>query len=195
MQRPANLKRRLNNPCKGFSLVEAMIAVIVLTAGVLSLARMIPFATRTDYNARTDSTATFIAMRTLEQIMAQPWDTTTFTGAADGAGATSTINFSCTCATAPCTGNAGAPFVGTTETINYTAAIVNGYQRYYTINQAAAGALKINQGQYDVRWHVTCNLYGVGNAGLRKITVAARPRGNLPGFVALPVHVQAVKMK
>jgi prepilin-type N-terminal cleavage/methylation domain-containing protein len=182
---------------RGFSLVEAIIAIAVLSVGVLSLARMVPFATRTDYGARTDSTATFIAMRQLEQMLAQPWDTLSFTDAGDDAGVTATVNMACTCGSPPCTGNAGVAFVGATETLNFTpGAIVAGYRRIYTINNsAAAGTVKVNQGQYDVRWHITCNLYGVGNAGLWKITVAARPVGTVPGMISVPAHVQAVRMK
>src|SRR3990172_4622966 len=156
MKQSANRGHRINEGARGFSLAESMVAIAVLSIGVLSLARMIPFATRTDYGARTDSTATFIAMRQMEQMLAQPWDTLSFTDAADGAGVTSTVNLACTCAGAPCTGNAGAPFVGTTETINFSAAAVVGYRRTYIINESpAAGTVKVNQGVYDVRWHVT----------------------------------------
>ena len=202
-------RERWNRSDRGFSLVEAIVAIAVLSIGVLSLARLVPFATRTDYGARTDSTATFIAMRQLEQMMAQPWTLVTacgatpapcFTSAADGAGATSVVNLACTCAGAPCTGNAGAPFVGATETINFSAAAVAGYRLIYTISQSAtAGTVKVNQGVYDVRWHITCNNYGIGGvsngAGLKKIVVAARPVGTVPGMIAVPAHVQAVKMK
>ena len=186
-----------NGSSRGFSLVEAIIAIAVLSVGVLSLARLVPFATRTDFGARTDSTATFIAMREMEQMLAQPWDITSFTDAADDAGVTSAVSLVCTCATAPCTGNAGVAFIAGTETLNFTpGAIVAGYRRTYTINQSsAAGTVKVNQGTYDIRWHVTCNLYGVNNAGLWKITVAARPVGTLPGMIAVPAHVQAVKMR
>jgi prepilin-type N-terminal cleavage/methylation domain-containing protein len=190
-------RQRWNRSSRGFSLVEAIIAIAVLSVGVLSLARLVPFATRTDFGARTDSTATFIAMRQMEQMLAQPWDVTSFTDAADDAGATATENMACTCGGAPCTGNAGVAFVGATETLNFTpGAIVAGYRRLYTINNStAAGTVKVNQGVYDVRWHVTCNLYGIGNAGLWKITVAARPVGTVPGMISIPAHVQAVKMK
>ena len=200
MKQSANRGHRINGGARGFSLVESMVAIAVLSIGVLSLARLVPFATRTDYGARTDSTATFIAMRQMEQILAQPWSVTSFTDAADDAGATATVNLACTCGGAPCTGNAGAPFVGATETINYSAAAVVGYRRIYTINQSlVGGTVKVNQGVYDVRWHITCNLYGSGGAGngagLQKIVVAARPVGNMPGMIAIPAHMQAVKMK
>jgi len=195
-QRERQMKQ-WNRSTRGFSLLEAIVAIAVLSIGVLSLARLVPFATRTDYGARTDSTATFIAMRQLEQMLAQPWNVTSFTDAADDASTTATVNMACNCGGGPCTGgNAGAPFVTGAEVINFNAGPVTGYRRLYTINNsAAAGTVKVNQGVYDVRWHITCNEYGVGNAGLWKFTVAAKPIGNVPGMVGLPANVQAVKMK
>ena len=209
MQQSGIRIKRPNRGERGFSLVEVIVAIAVLSVGVLSLARLVPFATRTDYGARTDSTATFIAMREMEQILAQPWTLSApcgamaapcFTDAQDDAGTSVAVNLACTCASAPCTGNAGAPFVAGTETINFSAVAVAGYRRTYTINQSAvAGTVKVNQGLYDIRWHITCNRYGSGpggnGAGLRKIVVAARPVGNMPGMIAIPAHVQALKMK
>lgn len=186
-----------------------MVAIAVLAVGVLSLAQLVPFATRTDWGARTDSTATFIAMRQMEQILAQPWSVTSFIDAEDDAGNTTAdepgnpgtgVSLVCTCGAPPCTGNAGAPFIGGTETINFSVAAVVGYSRTYAIRDSTLpGTVKVNQGAYDVRWHITCNLYGTGGvgngAGLWKITLVARPVGNLPGMIAIPAHVQAVKMK
>ena len=210
---------RMNRrPCgeRGFSLVEAIVAIAVLSIGVLSLARMIPFATRTDYGARTDSTATFIAMRQMEQILAQPWNLSApcggtaapcFTDAQDDAGTSVVVNLACTCATIPCgppsatpPGTAGGPLTAA-GTINFTAAAVPGYQRFYTINNVAGtGSVKVNQGQYDVRWHITCSRYGPpggtwNGAGIYNIVVAARPVGTVPGMIAIPAHVRSVKMK
>jgi len=70
----------------------------------------------------------------------------------------------------------------------------------YIINQTpAAGSVKVNQGRYDVRWHITCSQYGTAGvwnrAGFYNIVVAARPVGNVPGMIALPAQVRAVKMK
>jgi len=210
MQRPGIRDNRLRRSERGFSLVEAIIAIAVLSVGVLSLARMIPFATRTDYGARTDSTATFIAMRQMEQILAQPWSLFSpcgatpapcFTDAQDDAGTSVVVNLACTCATTPCSGTAGAPLTGI-GLIDFSAAAVAGYRRIYTINNVASGgAVKVNQGQYDVRWNITCNLYGEGGAwngaGLYNITVAARPlgAGTSQGMISIPAHVRAVKME
>jgi Tfp pilus assembly protein PilV len=190
----AGQRQGANRTIQGFSLVEAMVAIAVLTVGVLGLARLVPFATRTDYGARTDSTATFIAMREMEQIVAQPWTTTTFQDAADDAGASTNVNLACTCATPPCTGSAGSSLTGD-GVINFNAAAVAGYNRAYTINQTtAAGAVKVSQGRYDLRWRIDCNIYTTG-AGLKSIIVAARPVGNVPGIISLPAQVRAVKMR
>jgi len=201
MNRFANRMNRGNRKNRGFSLAEAMVAIGVLSVGVLSLARLVPYATRNDYGSRTDATGTFIAMRELEQMIAQPWGVTSFTDAADGNSATAAVNMSCACAD-PCTtpGEAGAPFVGGTETINYSVGAVNGYQRTYTIVQATGNTAKINMGSYDVRWHITCYRYYVGGVanggGFDKIVVAARPSGSLvPGMIPIPAHIRAVRMK
>lgn len=203
----------------GFSLVEAIVAISILTIGVLSLARLVPFATRTDYGARTDSTATFVAMREMEQILAQPWLLSTpcgatpapcFIDAADDAGVTATVRLACTCATIPCGGNTGVP-AGTAGgpltaagLINFSALPIAGYRRIYSINNvpSSTGSVKVNQGQYDVRWHITCNLYGspggvANGAGLYNIVVAARPvgTGTVQGMIAVPANVRSVKMK
>ena len=205
---PRPVSRRSSS---GFSLAEALVAIAVLSVGVLSLARLVPYATRNDFGSRTDSTGTFIAMRELEQMLAQPWSVTSFTDAGDGSpsppaplgGVTATVNIGCNCATAPCTGNAGATLTGV-GLIDFTqaqgAAALVGYRRAYTITQAAGNTVKINKGSYEMRWHVTCNVYSKdagGNVvdGLFNYTVAARPTGNLPGMIAIPANVQAVRMK
>lgn len=204
---------RMNRRNRGFSLAEALVAIAVLSVGVLSLARLVPYAMRTDFGSRTDSTGTFIAMRELEQMLAQPWNLPPtncgaipfpcFNDAADGNGVSTTVGMNCTCATAPCTGNAGATLTGV-GTIDFTqaqgAAALVGYRRTYTIVQSTGNTAKINQGPYEVRWHITCNVYSKDAAnnvvaGLFIYTVAARPIANLPGMIPIPAHVQAVRMK
>lgn len=206
-------ERRSKRASQGFSLVEAMVAIAVLSVGVLSLARMVPYATRTDFGSRTDSTGTFIAMRELEQMLAQPWTLPTtncgaapypcFTDAADGNGVTQGVSLKCDCATAPCAGNAGAPLTGAglIDFSQAASAIPAGYRRAYAFSPATGNTAKINGGSYEVRWHVTCNVYSKDAAnnvvaGLFVYTVAARPSGSpLPGMLAIPANVQAVRMK
>ena len=202
MEQSAVRSNPINRGSRGFSLAESMVAIAVLSIGVLSLAQLIPFATRIDYGARTDSTATFVAMREMEQILAQPWSVTSFTDAADDAGNTATVNLACTCMPTPCAGTAptAAPLLPA-GTINFSIQPPPpGYSCTYAINETpVAGSVKVNRGAYDVRWHITCQRYGLGGtwngAGFYNIVVAARPVGNVPGMIAIPAHVRAVKMK
>ena len=57
---------------QGFSMVEAVVAIAMLGMGILSLVSLIPFAIKDDYRTRIDTTATFVAMREMEQILANP---------------------------------------------------------------------------------------------------------------------------
>ena len=180
------------NQTKGFTLVETMIAIAVLAIGVMSLATLIPYATRNDYRSRMDTTATFIATRQLEQMLAQPYNVVSFTGAADGAGSSAAITASCG---APgCDAGAAVVTVGGVVLIDFSQAagsVPAGYRRVYTIPASGvAGAPKINGGAYDVRWRVSQNANAV-----RTILIAARPVGDHPGATALPANLRAVKMK
>ena len=170
---------------KGFSMVETMIAIVILAVGVMSLATLMPYATQNDYRSRMDTTATFIAARQLEQMLAQPYIVTNFTSAADGAG--NTANIIVSCGAPGCA--AGATVVG--GLISFAGAAPNGYGRIYTIPASGvAGSPKVNGGTYDVRWNVSQNASGV-----RTILIAARPQGNQPGTTSLPANLRAVKMK
>ncbi|MBI1955315.1 MAG: hypothetical protein HYS38_02875 [Acidobacteria bacterium] len=162
-----------------------MIAIVILAVGVMSLATLMPYATRNDYRSRMDTTATFIAARQLEQMLAQPYNVTNFTSEEDGDG--NTANITVSCGAPGC--DAGTTVVG--GLISFTGAAPAGYGRIYTIPASGVvGAPKINGGTYDVRWHVSQNANGV-----RTILIAARPQGNQPGATTLPANLRAVKMK
>ena len=179
---------------RGFTLVETMMAIVVLGIGVMSLAMLIPYATQNDYRSRMDTAATFIATRQLEQMLAQPYNIpgNAYISEEDGDGNTASITVSCG---APgC--DAGATVIGGLICFAYPPTVAcpappAGYGRIYTIpDSGVAGAPKINYGTYDVRWHVSQNANGV-----RTILIAVRPEGNHPGAITIPVNLRAVKMK
>ena len=185
---------RKSRGSKGFTLVETMIAIVILAVGVMSLATLIPYATRNDYRSRMDTTATFIATRQLEQMLAQPYNIpgNAYISEEDGDGNTASITVSCG---APgC--DAGATVIGGLICFAFPPTVAcpappAGYRRVYTIPASVvAGAPKINYGTYDVRWHVSQNANGV-----RTILIAVRPEGNHPGAITIPVNLRAVKMK
>lgn len=64
---------------KGFSILEMMIAVVVLMAGALGVAQLIPYSIGTMTGNRADSTGLVIAQRELEQFLQQPITATTYT--------------------------------------------------------------------------------------------------------------------
>lgn len=193
-RKSAAQSHRKSRGSKGFTLVETILAIAILAIGVMSLATLIPYATRNDYRSRMDTTATFIATRQLEQMLAQPFTVVSFTSAADGSTATPpSITVSCSNPppTPPATCSAGAALVS--GRINFSQAagsVPAGYRRVYTIPPGVAGAPKINGGTYDVRWNVAQNANGV-----RTIIIGARPVGNQPGATSVPINLVVTKMR
>lgn len=58
----------------GFSLVELLIAIVLLLIGVVAVAEMVPNAIQSNFRNRYDSTALIVAQRQLEQMMDQEMD-------------------------------------------------------------------------------------------------------------------------
>jgi Tfp pilus assembly protein PilV len=131
---------------RGMSLIEMMIACLVLLVGVLAMALLIPLAIGTNSRNRQQSNSTVIAQMLIEKILSVPpgappatlTDCTgaatniTVTGTAAGSGATllasGDVDFSQTA------GSAGAPA---------------GYYMLYTA--CGSGG---QQSTYDVRWNI-----------------------------------------
>ncbi|MBI4460656.1 MAG: hypothetical protein HY648_11435 [Acidobacteria bacterium] len=175
-------------PEGGFTLVETLLAMSLLVVGVVGLATLIPYATQNDLRSRIDTSATFIAMRELEQIVAQPFLVTNFTDAKDAAG--NSVLVSLNCGTAPCSD--GARLVeGLIDFTQPYADVPAGYRRVYQILPSADSATpKVNHGIYEIRWNISENA-----SGARTIVIASRPRGNNPGATAVPANLRAVRMR
>ena len=56
----------------GFTLIELMLAILILLVGIVSVAQMVPAAINTNFRNRNDSTALIAAQRELEQMIRQP---------------------------------------------------------------------------------------------------------------------------
>ncbi len=132
----------------GMSLLELMIACLVLTIGLLGA--MVLIATTIANNGRNkwDSTATLLSQMTLEtiaQVPANSTNTVTIVDCNPSSGSAShTLN------TAGSLGGAGAPLNGNGD-IDFTQATVSGYSMQYYNCQASTGD---RQQLYDVRWNV-----------------------------------------
>ena len=57
---------------KGFTLIETMIASLVLIFGLLSIASLLSFSVASNYENRVDSVGTTLAVQKMEQLRAQP---------------------------------------------------------------------------------------------------------------------------
>ena len=57
----------------GFSLVELMVALVVLSIGVLALAQLFPQASRGEQASRMLTTANYYAQEKVEELSALPW--------------------------------------------------------------------------------------------------------------------------
>lgn len=62
---------------KGFSLLEMMLATVILLVGLVAIAQLVPASILLNYRNRMDSSALVFAQRELDQMIAQPLNPTT----------------------------------------------------------------------------------------------------------------------
>jgi prepilin-type N-terminal cleavage/methylation domain-containing protein len=63
----------------GFTLIELMVSVVVLLAGVIAVAELVPVAISLNTQNRADSSSLVYAQRELDQFVDQPFSVTSFT--------------------------------------------------------------------------------------------------------------------
>lgn len=155
------MRRNTRNE-SGFSVIELMVAVLILMVGVVAVAEMVPGAMRSNLANRYDSTAVVIAQRVMEVLLDQPVNVSTvladpFQPPLSGAYNPQTFNL----------GNPGAPgglvpwtisganwappagYVTATGNIDWTQNAVVGYSLQGVVDPTDA------TGQpYEVRWAV-----------------------------------------
>lgn len=180
---------------RGMTLVELMVAMLVLAVGLGALTTLFAAATLSNNRNRRDTSGTLLAKWVLEQISGQHpnpapsapisdtdcagnvWTIATAGGAAPaGAGATLVAN-------------AGSAYYGLIDQTQAYANIPVGYAMRYTDCGNGNGG---RQAIYEVRWNVmTISPFA------RLITVSARQSGPTPGqlgttLVAYPVTVRGI---
>ena len=136
---------------QGFTLVEMMIATIVVLVGLVAVAQLVPVSAVMSANSRNDGTALVFAQKELELIREQPLGVPmtpppTFTNALTVASGCTT----CSLGDPTQPGQLlGSPIVtGATPLIDFSAAPVTGYSFTYIDPNDPFGA------SYDVRWAV-----------------------------------------
>ena len=136
---------------QGFTLVEMLIATVVVLVGLVAVAQLVPMSVMMDSNNRNDGTAMVFAQQQMEALREQPLTNTTFT---DPTGVTCPSSFS------PCSlGDpmqpgvlVGSPVVVNANSglpmIDFSVSQETGYGFTYIDPNDPTGSM------YDVRWAV-----------------------------------------
>jgi Tfp pilus assembly protein PilV len=166
---------------RGTSLIEMLMAMFVLTVGVLASAALIPYSLGTNGRNRQQSNSTVIAQMLMEKITSAPASGGALT-ITDCSGAASNINI---------TGSAG----GTGSTllasgnVDFSQALGSagapaGYFMQYTTCGTAG-----RQAMYDVRWNIR-----TPSSYVRLVTVSVKlsGAGNDLKYFSLPVTIRSM---
>jgi Tfp pilus assembly protein PilV len=166
---------------RGMTIVELMIACVVLMIGMLGIAVLFSTAATSTSHTKLDTGGTLVAKLVMEQISAQDPGTATDVTLQDCSGQTWTMH----------TTVGGAPLDSSASSITYggidfTQGTVSGYSMQY--KDCGTGGKSTT---YDVRWNVTTVSLGY----TRMITVAARQLNNTnrgASYFAIPVSLRTV---
>lgn len=169
--------RKARSSQRGMSLIELMIASLVLLVGVLGCAALIPMAIGTNSKNKQQSNSTVIAQMTMEKIMSLPAGTLTGT-ITDCGGTTTTIN------TAGSVAGTGAALLATGAVDFSQTPAPAGYSMLYTTCGTAG-----RQATYDVRWNVQ-----TPSAYVNLVTVSAQLTGSGTNHLlfSLPVTIRSM---
>jgi prepilin-type N-terminal cleavage/methylation domain-containing protein len=151
---------------RGFSLIELMIAIVVMGVGLLGGIVVIAVSTANNGRSKLHTTAATLAGSTMEKILAIPQSATgtlTQTSLTDCANNTFVIE------TAQTGADTGTPLIqnGAFQgSVDYSAAPVQNYSMQYVVcSSGAAGTI------YDVRWRVDAG----PTPSTQLVTVSAKP--------------------
>ena len=155
---------------RGFTLVEMLIATVVVVVGLVAVAQLVPTSMMMNANNRSDGTALVIAQRQMEALRAVPLSSTTFS---DLLGVTCPFA-ACNIGDPTQAGVVGCPVVlfNNSPIIDFTQNPAPGYGFTYTDPNDPSGAVN------DVRWAVvTVTSVTNGPVTGRRIIVGVFRRG------------------
>jgi prepilin-type N-terminal cleavage/methylation domain-containing protein len=150
-------KKRLAGKQEGLTLIELMIAMVVLAVGILASMSLVIMAINGDFRSKQQSNSTALAQMVTEKIMSIPaYSSPTLT-------LIDCTNTSYNVSTTGSSTGAGAALTASGD-VNFTQATVTNYYMPYT-DCATLG----RQATYDVRWNIkTLSAYA------KLLTVSAR---------------------
>ena len=156
---------------RGFTLVEMLIATVIVVVGLVAVAQLVPTSMMMNANNRSDGTALVIAQRQMEALRAVPLTATTFT---DPSGLTCPLT-TCSVGNPAQSGVVGCPVAlfNNSPVINFApTTAVSGYGFTYSDLNDPIGAVN------DVRWAVVTVTNGTnGPVTGRRIIVGVFRRG------------------
>jgi Tfp pilus assembly protein PilV len=167
---------------RGTSLIELLIASLVLIVGVLGCAVLIPIAIGTNSRNRQQSNSTVIAQMTMEKILSQAASSSTNLTITDCAGTASTINVTGS------TAGSGATVLST-GSIDFSQAQGSaGAPAGYYMSYTSCGTSG-RQSTYDVRWNLQ-----TPSSYVKLVTVSARMKGAGTNAIlfSLPVTIRSM---
>jgi prepilin-type N-terminal cleavage/methylation domain-containing protein len=161
----------------GLTIIELMIAMVVLAIGILGSMSLVIMAINGDFRSKQQSSSTVLAQMVTERIMSIPATTATTLTITD------CTNTNYNVSTTGSTAGSGAPLTSSGD-VDYTQAAVANYNMPYTDCGTAS-----RQITYDVRWNVK-NL----TSYTKLLTVSARLRsaGNNGAVFAPVVTIRTV---
>jgi prepilin-type N-terminal cleavage/methylation domain-containing protein len=172
--------RKSSHKQHGFTLIEVLLALVVLLVGVVAIAQLVPASLTSNNGNRSYSVALVLVQRELYQMIDQPLTTTQFTDV---------LGNVCDLGNAATPGSVvGSPVVvvNNLPTINFAAGTVNGYSFNYTDPEDPYGTT------YDVRWAViTTANSGVANS--KRFIIGARQAAGNGFFQPLTLDTMVEK--
>lgn len=167
---PTKRAQRINQ--QGFTLVEVLVATVLLLTGIVAVAQIVPVAVTSNNGSRRDSTASVVAQRELAQMLEWSLSNVNFT---DALGNNGTLGDP----TQPGV-TVGSPVVviANRPAINFSAAKVANYNFTLTDPEDPYGA------KYDVRWAVITAGNGT-SVSSRRIILGARQVNSQSYFIPL----------
>ena len=186
MNRPGTNRKGRHSDQRGFTLVEMLMATVIILVGLVAVAQLVPTSVMMNSNNRNDGTALVFAERVLEEMRNQPLSSTSFT---DPTLAPCLLANTCLLGdpTQPAVA-VGSPLntTGSSPIIDFSTAPAGGYSFNYVDPNDPLNAI------YDVRWTVVTIVNNGIVTGKRIILGAMRRGMNSP---TLPVTLDTMVSK
>ncbi|HZC24607.1 MAG TPA: prepilin-type N-terminal cleavage/methylation domain-containing protein [Candidatus Binatia bacterium] len=160
----------------GMTLIELMIAMLVLAVGIMAAMGLVVRAISGDAWSKQLSNSTVLSQTIVERIMAVPAQTTTPLTIYDCTNNPSTVAVA-----------AGGASLNSNGEVDFTQSAVTNYQMNYTDCDTTG-----RQATYDIRWNVQAIANSLGNVKLLTVSTKLKNAGNSPILFAPEATVRTL---